>query len=99
MAKEYALPFYKSSAWLKCREGYIKSVGGMCEDCMARGRYTPGLIVHHIDPITPDNIMDPNVTLNWKNLRLVCKDCHEAEHHPYGIRYRFGKNGEILPKE
>jgi len=97
MAKDYATAFYKSAAWLKCREGYIKSVGGLCEDCLARGIYKPGLIVHHIDPITPDNIRDPSVTLAWDNLRLVCQDCHASAHHPSGLRYAYGPAGEILP--
>lgn len=97
MAKDYATAFYKSAAWLKCREGYIKSVGGYCEDCMARGIFTPGVVVHHIDPITPENIRDPSVTLNYSNLKLVCMDCHAKEHHPTGLRYEYGPNGEILP--
>ena len=97
MAKDYATPFYHSASWLKCREAYIKSVGGLCEDCLARGIYTPGLIVHHITPITPDNINDPEITLNFDNLRLVCQDCHAAEHHPSGLRYSYGPMGEILP--
>ena len=94
--KEYAKQFYKSAAWQQCRKGYIKSVGGLCEDCLARGIYTPGIVVHHINPITPENIRDPAVTLSYDNLRLVCQDCHAKEHHPSGLRYGYGPNGEIL---
>ena len=100
MAKPYAVAFYKSKAWERCRAGYISSVHGLCEDCLARGIYKPGVIVHHIDPITPENIRDPKVTLNWDNLRLVCMDCHAEEHEYRGknLRYKFGDNGEILPR-
>ena len=98
MGREFSKSFYKSAAWLKCREGYIKSVGGYCEDCMARGIYKPGVVVHHIVPLTPDNIRDPAIALGYGNLRLVCQDCHAAEHHPSGLRFRFGPDGEILPK-
>ena len=97
MAQEFSKAFYKSAAWLKCREAYIKSVGGLCEDCLAKGLYTAGLVVHHIIPLTPDNINDPAITLSFNNLRLVCQDCHAAEHHPTGLSYCFGPNGEILP--
>lgn len=78
--KEYAKQFYKSKAWQACREGYMRSVGGLCERCYARGILTPGVIVHHKTYITPDNINDPTVTLNWDNLECVCRQCHEDEH-------------------
>ena len=96
--KEYAAAFYHSTAWQKCREAYISKVGGLCEDCLKQGKIKAGLIVHHIKPITPENITDPNVTLSFKNLRLVCQDCHAKEHHPTGMRYKFGPNGEIIPE-
>lgn len=54
MAKEWAKDFYKSSAWKKCREGFIKSVYGLCQRC---GK--PGHIVHHKEVLTQQNINDP----------------------------------------
>lgn len=78
--KEYASEFYKGKAWQKCRQAYIQSVHGLCEDCLARGRYVPGEIVHHIEHITPSNITNPEITLSFDNLRLVCRDCHAQEH-------------------
>jgi len=75
MAKDWAKAFYKSAAWLKCRAAYIQSVFGLCEKC---GR--PGWIVHHKIKLTPGNINDPNVTLNWDNLEYLCQDCHNREH-------------------
>lgn len=80
MAKDYAKRFYKSKAWRECRVGYITSVDGLCERCLERGVYTPGYIVHHIKHITPNNINDPNITLNWDNLMYVCHDCHNRIH-------------------
>lgn len=80
MAKEYAKAFYKSKAWLDCRAGYISSVDCLCERCLSAGRYVPGYIVHHKQYITPDNINDPNITLNWNNLEYLCHECHNKEH-------------------
>lgn len=80
MAKDFATPFYNSSAWRACRAAYIKKRYGLCEDCLARGDITPGVIVHHIIPITPDNINNPGITLSFSNLRLLCRDCHAAVH-------------------
>lgn len=78
--KEYATAFYTSAAWEKCRKAYAKSVGGLCEVCLSKGIYTPGKIVHHKIHITPENINDPNITLNWDNLCLVCVQCHNKIH-------------------
>ncbi|MGL5243556.1 MAG: HNH endonuclease [Sarcina sp.] len=75
MAKEYARNFYKSTEWIKCRNGFMKSKNYICERC--RG---VAYIVHHKKHITPFNIQDPNITLNWDNLQAVCVDCHNALH-------------------
>lgn len=100
MAKEYAKSFYKSIVWQKCRDGYISSVNGLCEECLSNGRYRPGYIVHHIKHITPGNINDPEITLNWDNLSYLCFDCHQATHFPrqptLGDDYAFNKNGDLV---
>lgn len=98
MAQAFAERFYKSKTWQQCRDGYAKSVGYLCEDCLAKGIYTPGIIVHHIEELTPYNIENPEVTLNYNNLRLVCRKCHGEEHKKVnkGRRYLIGENGEII---
>lgn len=91
MAQEWAKSFYKSKQWQRCRRSYIASVFGLCEIC---GK--PGYILHHKIVLTPDNITDPDVSLNHDNLIYVCKDCHEGEHHP-DIRFcRFDDDGQPL---
>lgn len=97
MAKEFAEAFYKSKAWQKCRESYIKSVGGLCEDCMAKGIVKAGDIVHHIEHITINNINNPDITLNWGNLKLVCRDCHAEEHKGNkNRRYKVDDMGNVI---
>lgn len=76
MAKEFSKAFYNSKAWIDCRDGYIKSVYGLCERCER-----PGYIVHHKKILTQENINDPNITLNWDSLEYLCLDCHNKEHH------------------
>lgn len=95
--KEYAKQFYSSQPWQKCRNAYKKSVGGLCEDCLARGIYRAGDIVHHIEHITPDNINDPSITLNWDNLKLVCMQCHAEEHKQIANRrYTVDEFGRVV---
>lgn len=96
MAKEYAQPFYKSKAWKKCRASYIshrQSIdGGLCETCHDR----VGYIVHHnVTWITPDNINDPDITLNFNNLKYDCLICHNKEVEGEKERYYFDSNGNI----
>lgn len=80
MARDFAKQFYKSAAWQHCRDSFIayrRSIdGGICQRC----HDAPGYIVHHRTYLTPRNIKDPNVSLNFDNLEYVCHDCHNLEH-------------------
>lgn len=95
MAKEWAKAFYKSKVWQQCREGYIASVFGLCERCQR-----PGYIVHHKELLTPQNINDPEVTLNWEKLEYLCQDCHNKEHfsNDKSVRegLKFDHNGNLI---
>ena len=101
--KEYARAFYKSTAWQQCRAAYIKSVGGLCERCLSEGKIVPGYIVHHKCYLTPDNINDPSVSLNFDNLEYLCQECHNQEHFKeiYEKRYKILADGSvaILPRD
>ena len=94
--QQWAEEFYLSAAWRSCRAAYIKRAGGLCERCLKRGLYVPGEIVHHKVHLTPSNITDPNVTLCFDNLELVCRDCHAAEHSRLKKRYRFDDAGRVM---
>ena len=94
MAK-FSQSFYNSAAWKKCRSAYIKQAGGLCERCKAKGLIVAGDAVHHKIYITPDNITDPNITLNPNNLELLCRSCHEIEHRRRR-RYTVDKYGRVL---
>ena len=90
--------FYTSDVWIKCREGYARSVGGLCERCRDRGIIRAGEIVHHKKHITPDNINDPRITLSWDNLMLLCRECH-GEIHKKAKRYKILPDGTVAPHE
>ena len=78
--REFAANFYKSKKWQATEKAYKKSVGGLCERCLARGHITVGEIVHHKIHIEPHNINDPSITLSWDNLQLLCRSCHGEVH-------------------
>lgn len=96
MAKDYAKSFYNSKAWKDCRDGYIKHVLGLCERCKE-----PGYIVHHKVHITEENIGNPDITLNWDNLRYLCLECHNIEHaenNPVREDLMFTADGQLIAK-
>jgi 5-methylcytosine-specific restriction endonuclease McrA len=92
----WAEAFYRSKAWRQCRHAYFTSRHGLCERCGAGGK-----IVHHKIELTPDNINDPNVALNWDNFELLCQDCHNREHHETGpvvSGLRFDEDGNLIER-
>lgn len=93
--KDYAKQFYKSQAWKRTREAYLKSVGGLCERCRKKGLIVPAEIVHHKVYLTPDNISDTSVSLSWANLEAVCRFCHAEEHTGIVKRYQVDELGRV----
>ena len=94
MALEYAKPFYNSKKWKDLRLMVCQTRHWTCDEC---GEY--GDQVHHIIEITPDNIDDPNVTLNENNLQLLCEECHNSKRREVkdiedGLK--FDENGDLI---
>jgi len=92
--------FYTTRAWKKCRAAFLQDRGGLCEKCLARGIIEAGskdrpLEVHHKIPLTAENVNDPKVALNWDNLQLLCKDCHEEEKDRVQKRWRVDEAGRV----
>ena len=98
MAKEFSVKFYKSNAWRECRNAYAAHRGHLCEECLRRNVLSLGEIVHHKIVLTPENVNDPSITLNWDNLELLCRQCHSEVHdnRKRHRRYTFGPDGEVL---
>lgn len=93
--QEWSKKFYSSKTWQKTRKAYKQSVGGLCERCLAKGLIKPGVIVHHKKWLSPERIKDPEYSLNWNNLELVCRECHEAIHKNM-LRYEFDEDGKVI---
>ena len=93
LSESFARDFYRSWQWTKCRKGYKKSKGGLCERCWSKGLIVPGDEVHHKIKLTPENLNDPAIALNWDNLELLCKACHMEEHNR--TRWRADEMGHV----
>jgi 5-methylcytosine-specific restriction endonuclease McrA len=101
MAASWAQKFYGSAQWKKCRSGFLAYKRGLCERCLAKGLIVAGYHVHHKIYLTPENITDPAVSLNWNNLELLCDKCHEEEHsrHHSKGRMTINKDGTVTGRE
>lgn len=98
--KPWAERFYKSKKWQKCRAAFIAERtaidGGLCQRCRERSGY----IVHHKEPLTKDNINNPDVSLNFNNFEFVCHKCHNKIHGVKFCRQRkfyFDSEGQPIP--
>lgn len=100
--RHISMPFYKSARWKKCRAGYIKSVGGLCERCLINNKIVKGYIVHHKEYLTEETINVPEVSLSWSNLEYLCFDCHNKEHFQkesvLNDDVMFDDEGNLLPR-
>ena len=89
------IAFYSTVAWKNLREYILKERGGLCEMCLKKGIIKAATLVHHIKPITPQNVNDVDITLNPDNLMALCNDCHAAIHSKR--RYKIDENGKVTP--
>ena len=87
--------FYKSDRWHMARNIIIARANGLCEKC---GKV--GTEVHHIIKLTPDNVDDVSISINPKNLILLCKDCHNKEHGRFTNtkEYKFDEEGNMVKR-
>ena len=81
----FAHKFYHSKAWANVREFVLSRSKGLCERCMEKGELKPADVVHHTTPLTPENMGDPDVSLNPDRLLALCDECHTEVHKILGI--------------
>jgi 5-methylcytosine-specific restriction protein A len=79
--------FYASKEWQKLREHKFNDANGLCENCLAKGIIKEGVEVHHKIPIEKDW----SKRLDYNNLILLCKECHQSEHERSGNLNEFLK--------
>lgn len=92
--KDYARSFYKGKQWRETERAYMAYRHGICERC---GK--PARVVHHRVWLTPENIGDPYISLDWSNLEALCMECHNREHTAKGaVRegLAFNSDGELV---
>ena len=98
MAKDFAQVFYHSKLWKNVRAEAMHRDMYTCQMCYAKAEE-----VHHIIPLTPENINDYNISLNLKNLTSLCKKCHTRITAGYtgdiDTEYIFDEEGQVIKRE
>ena len=69
--------FYASRQWQDLRNQRWYDADGLCEMCKKKGIIREGIDVHHLVEISKDW----SKRLDYDNLVLLCKDCHNEIHN------------------
>lgn len=98
MARKFSKSFYNSKRWKDIAEQYRQMKFSICERC---GR-TNARQVHHKIYLSPNNIYNYDISLNFDNLELLCDTCHQKEHFekfsPVVQGCCFDENGQLIKK-
>lgn len=103
----FAHKFYHSREWQQVRSLVWDRAHGLCERCLERGEVRPANVVHHTTPLTPENMGDPDISLNPERLMALCHDCHTEVHNMLGVgmlgttkyetcRVKFDEDGNVV---
>lgn len=81
--------FYSWSSWQRLAAKVRRMDNFECQHCKARGKYSPGVLVHHVKHLVdrPDlamSIYDPET--GERQLKTLCFACHLKE-HPEKLRF------------
>jgi 5-methylcytosine-specific restriction endonuclease McrA len=91
------LRFYNSSKWRRFQK-YIRTKRyGICETCG-----NAGWEVHHIVPLTLNNVDDDEIAIGEDNVQLLCTSCHNAKREEEShVRQdvTFDANGNLVKKD
>ncbi len=98
MARAIGKAFYKSPAWIRCRDLYRKKANGLCERCLENGMIVPGEHVHHKIYMNEETIKDPALAFGFDNLILLCHRCHDQEHKRKQKRWKY-VNGVLVDND
>ena len=96
MPQDFARRFYGTQEWKKLRKYVWSRDGGLCQDCLKKGLYTPAEEVHHIIELSPETIDNPEISMNPENLICLCRECHHRRHNPQSWkRYKVDEFGRV----
>ena len=85
--------FYTTTFWRNRRKAFLEDHNYLCQVCLSKGLIEAATEVHHIIPLTAENINDPRITVDETNLMALCDSCHDEQHRKK--RWRCDSMGRI----
>lgn len=90
---------YSENRWRRLRKEIVEDNMFICQSCK-RMYKSNELIVHHIEEVNKDNILDDHFFFNKDNLTLECQKCHNSRHHGKKLNYlEFDEKGRVIIKK
>lgn len=87
IAEDHIHTFYNDYYWRKVSHEIIREQHGECQLCKSRGRYSRGVITHHVNHLKdrPELAYSRYYIADdgskKRNLIAVCRKCHETLHY------------------
>lgn len=72
--------FYKSKKWQDFRAWYISKNKPICKVCNRFIASAHNITLHHVIELDEINVKDYQISLNEKNIMLLCSGCHNNLH-------------------
>lgn len=88
--------FYNSKRWREFRVALITERSNRCERCESIVPKSMDLHAHHEIELTPENVHDAMTSLNPEKIKLICRSCHDKEHHRFGYHGRASKKVYVV---
>lgn len=79
--------FYTSKAWRDLAYTLKIEANGKCQRCGKAVMDFKFLIAHHKENITEENLNNILISLNSKNIEIICHGCHDKEHRRFGNKH------------
>lgn len=82
--------FYNSTRWRKFRATILAERDPVCAECGKIITNPLDCELDHIKELTPENVNDPNISLNPDNVQILCHTCHDKKHNRFGQKAEQG---------
>lgn len=82
--------FYNSARWRKFRVSFLASHDPVCAVCKKIITDPLDCELDHIVELTPENVLNPDITLNPDNVQILCHSCHDKKHNRFGHKAEQG---------
>ena len=91
--RKWQMKFYNSKQWRTLRNEIRNDKRMRCDNChkLIKGK---SICDHRIE-VSPENYQDESITLNKRNIDLLCIECHNTKTFSSPINYDVEERKEV----